>query len=131
MSLREELLAGRRFQKSQESPKPNSLQEAANGIIQAEILPLFSNLYEQWRLHSHLFHCLLVDVNFSKEGSYTIRVSPCLGSEREQKKVVFYQNNAFDKGALWREVERIAKNEWNLETGSAQGIGEYFLMPLC
>lgn len=131
MSLKEELLAGRRFQGNKELSSPKSLQEAANSIIQAEILPIFSNLYDQWKYHSLLFRYLLVDVNFSKEGSYTIRVSPCLGQEREEKKIVCYQNSAFDKGALWREVERIAKDEWDLETGVVLGIGQYFLMPLC
>ena len=97
MSLKEELLAGRRFQGNKELPNPKSLQEAANSIIQAEILPIFSNLYDQWKYHSLLFHYLLVDVNFSKEGSYTIRVSPCLGQEREEKKIVCYQNSTFDK----------------------------------
>lgn len=132
MSLKEELSAGRRFSVDNHGMSSTSPTEVADAILHAEILPIFSTLYDQWKRNRLFIRYLLVDVNFSKEADYTIRVTPWLKSTGMQdKKVVSYPNTGLDKRELWREVERIAKDEWQLETGVFHGIGQYFLLPLC
>jgi len=131
MSLREELNAGKRFQGNERANSSRNLKELADAIFQGEILPIFSTLYEQWERNRLFIRYLLVDVNFSKETDYTIYATPWVNGVIPGKKVVRYAEVGIDKWALWKEVERIARDEWKLETQAFQGVGEYFLLPLC